>query len=159
MRTTLRVLFLVVFVWAGCPAAASQVVETTNGRLEFVGLEKWDIATIEQRLGYDSLENPSCNLRHDLTGKLGFADAHCASYAEEGRPYKVITVLEPESSGRIRYLPQPKKHLDTPPAGTELLKVVTEQEFLNTILDYGSTFEQAIRKETVVPAQDEKWFG
>src|SRR5207244_533004 len=41
---------------------------------------------------------------------------------------------------------------------TELLKVVTEQEFLNTILDYGSTFEQAIRKETLMPAEDEKWF-
>jgi hypothetical protein len=158
MRVTLRVLFLVVFVWAGCPAASSQVVETPNGRLEFVGLEKWDIATIEQRLGYDSLENLSCNFRHDLTGKLGFADAHCASYAEGGRPYKVITVLEPESSARIRYLPEPKKHLDIPQAWTELFKVVTEQEFLNTILDYGSTLENAITKETLMPAEDEKWF-
>ena len=158
MRVTLRVLFLVVFVWAGCPSAASQVVETPSGRLEFVGLEKWDIATIEQRLGYDSLENLSCNFRHDLTGKLGFADAHCASYTEEGRPYKVITVLEPESSARIRYLPEPKKHLDIPPAWTDLLKVVTEQEFLNTILDYGSTLEHARTKETLMPAEDEKWF-
>jgi len=103
MRVTLGVLFLVAFVWAACPATLSQVIETRNGRLEFVGLEKWDIATIEQRLGYDSLENLSSNFRQDLTGKLGFADAHCASYAEGGRPYKVITVLEPESSARIRY--------------------------------------------------------
>ncbi len=158
MRVTLRVLFLVGFVWAGCPAASSQVVETPNGRFEFVGLEKWDLATIEQRLGYDSLENLSCNFRHDLIGKLGFADAHCASYAEGGRPYKVITVLEPQSSARIRYLPEPKKHLDTPPAWTELLKVVTEQEFLNTTLDYGSTLEQAITRERLMPAEEEKWF-
>ncbi len=117
-----------------------------------------DIAAIEQRLGYDSLENLSCNFRHDLTSKLGFADAHCASYAEEGRPYKVITVLEPESSARIRYLPEPTKRLDIPQAWTKLLRVVTEQEFLNTIVDYGSTREQAITKETLMPAEDEKWF-
>ena len=159
MRVKLRVLVLVVFVWAGCPAASSQVVETPSGRLEFVGLEKWDIATIEQRLGYDSLEKLSCNCRYDLIGKLRFADVHCASYVEEGRPYKVITVLEPQSSARIRYLPEPKKHLDTPPAWTELLKVVTDQEFLNTILDYGSTFEQAITNETLMPAEDERWFA
>jgi hypothetical protein len=158
MRITLRVLILVVFVWACCPDAWPQVIETPNGRLEFVGLEKWDVAAIEQKLGYNALENPSCNFRHELTGKLGFADAHCASYAEEGRPYKVITVLEPESSARIKYLPEPMKRLDTPQAWTELLHVVTEQEFLNTILDYGSTFESAITKETLMPAEDEKWF-
>jgi hypothetical protein len=158
MGVTLRVLFLLVFVWACCPTASPQVVETPNGRLEFVGLEKWDVATIEQRLGYGALEKLSCNFRRDLTVKLGFADAHCASYAEDGRPYKVITVLEPESGARIRYSPEPTKHLGSPPAWTELLQVVAEQGFLNTILDYGSTFENAITKETLMPAEDEKWF-
>jgi hypothetical protein len=158
MRVTLRVLLLVLFVLACCPAASPQVVETPNGRLEFVGLKKWDIAAIEQRLGYDSLEKLSCNFRHDLTGKLGFADAHCASYAEEGRPYKVITVLEPEGAARISYLPEPTKHLGAPQAWAALLQVVAEQEFLNTIVDYGSTFEQAVTKETLMPAEDERWF-
>src|ERR1700682_5052028 len=99
MRVNLRLIFLILFVGASCHAPAlAQVVETPNGRLEFIGLERWDVAAIEQRLGYDSFAKLSCNITRDLIGKLGFADAHCSSYVEEGRPYKVITVIEPESA-------------------------------------------------------------
>src|SRR5882762_4368833 len=158
MRVKLQALLLALFVGACHSPALAQVVETSNGRLEFVGLERWDIASIEQRLGYDSFAKLSCNISRDLTGKLAFADAHCSSYVEYGRPYKVITVLEPESVARIRYLPERMERLTTPQTWTELLKVVEDQKFLNTLLDYGSTFENAITRETLMAEEDEKWF-
>jgi hypothetical protein len=158
-KIKLQALIPVLIIWfCSHSAASSQVVETPNGRLEFVGLERWDIATIAQRLGYDALEKTSCDVRHDLTGKLGFADAHCASYVENGRPYRVITVLEPEGAARIKYSLEPGQRLDLPPSWLELLKVVEDQKYLNTVLDYGSTLENAITRETLMPEEDRKWF-
>ena len=150
---------LLLVVGACCPVVSSQVVETPKGQLEFVGLERWDIATIAQRLGYEALEKSVCNVRRGLTGKLGFADAYCASYVENGRPYKVITVLEPQGIARIRYLLEPQRRLETPPAWLDLMRIVEAQTFLNTILDYGSTFHCGIAAETLMPAEDRAWFS
>lgn len=154
-----RALVLLLFLGASCAAAAAQVVETPKGQLEFVGLERWDIATIEQRLGYEAFEKSVCNVRHDLTGKLGFADAYCTSYVENGKSYRVITVLEPQGIARIRYVLEPQQRLETPPTWLAVRQVVEEQKFLNTILDYGSTFDHAITHDTLMPAEDKTWFG
>jgi len=158
-RGTLRTLLLVPFIWLCCQSTAlSQIVETPKGRLEFVGLRNWDVATIEQRLQYDSREKLFSNVLHDLTRKLGFACAHCAVYRQDGRPYKVITVLEPEEAERVRYFPEPVIQLTTPAAWSVLLKVAEERKFLNAMLDYGSTLTSAITKETLMSETDERWF-
>jgi hypothetical protein len=158
-RSTLRTLSLLPFIWLCCQSSAwPQIVDTPKGRVEFVGLRNWDIATIEQRLQYDSPEKLFSNVLHDLTKRLGFAGAHCAVYRQDGRPYKVITVLEPEDAMRVRYLPEPVRQLPTPAAWVELLKIVEERKFLNTMLDYGSTLKDAITTETLMSEADEQWF-
>src|ERR1700682_6492534 len=158
-RGTLRTLLLVPIICLGCQSTAlSQILETPKGRVEFVGLRNWDIATIEQRLQYASREKLFSNVLHDLTKRLGFAGAHCAVYRQDGRPYKVITVLEPEEATRVRYLTEPAIELPTPRAWKVLLKIVAERKFLNAMLDYGSTLKGAITKETLMSEGDEKWF-
>ena len=159
-KSTLRTLPLRPFIWMCCQSSAwPQIVETPKGRVEFIGLRNWDIATIEQRLQYDSREKLFSNVLHDLTKRLGFAGAHCAVYRQDGRPYKVITVLEPEDAMRVRYLPEPVRQLPTPAAWVELLKIVEERKFLNAMLDYGSTLKGAITTETLMSEADQKWFA
>ena len=80
------------------------------------------------------------------------------SYSECGRPSRVITLLEPNSAARIRYLMEPPERMATPHTWTDLLRVVEEQKFLNTILDYGSTLEKAVTKETLMSDEEEAWF-
>ena len=127
--------------------------------METVGLRNSDIATIEQRLHYESREQFYSHVLHDLTRKLGFAGAHCAVYRQDGRPYKVITVLEPEEMKRVRYLPEPELALPTPAEWSDLLPIVQRRKFLNAILDYGSTLQGALSRDTVMSDLDEKWFG
>ena len=55
-------------------AALAQVVETSNGKVEFIGLEKWTPATIQEKLGYASPDKfHFCAA--DLKERLKFADA------------------------------------------------------------------------------------
>jgi len=160
IRGRLGTSLLVLFFWACCQSTAlAQVVETPRGRMEFVGLRNWDVPAIEQRLQYDSRERLFSNVLHDLTRKLGFAGALCTVYRENGRPYKVITVLEPEEVSRVHYLPEPAVSLPTPVLWIDLLKVAQERKFLNAILDYGSTLKGAITGETLMSDVDKKWFA
>jgi len=156
----LGILATAALVLGGCQVTArSQIIETARGRVEFVGLRNWDVATIEQRLHYESREQFYSHVLHDLTRKLGFAGAHCAVYREDGRPYKVITVLEPEELKRVRYLPEPELSLPTPAAWSDLLPIVQRRKFLNAILDYGSTLPGALSRDTLMSDVDQKWFA
>ncbi len=149
---------IIILLLVCCGTVAAQVVQTPNGSLEFVGLERWDIATLEQRLGYDWFAKLSCNGRHDLTARLGFADAQCVSYVKDGRPYKVITVLEPQAVARVNYFLEPEASLPTPSTWSDIRRIVEEETFLNTIADYGSKLDGAVRRDTVMPEEDRVWF-
>jgi hypothetical protein len=59
----------------------------------------------------------------------------------------------------VRYLAEPSERRSTPPTWTDLVKVIEEQELLNTILDYGSTLKNAVTKDTLMPAEEETWFA
>lgn len=51
-------LILVILLWIfTCSQAAAHVVETSKGKVEFIGLEKWTAEMIQEKLGYKSVDN------------------------------------------------------------------------------------------------------
>ena len=82
-------------------AALAQVVETSNGKVEFIGLEKWTPATIQEKLGYASPDKfHFCAT--DLKERLKFADTSVTVDRENAKRYTIIAVVEPDHAQRIR---------------------------------------------------------
>jgi hypothetical protein len=135
------------FLFAGLaalliPPAWAQVIRTSVGSVEFLGLEKWTPGQIQQRLGYTSSDQ-----LHYCAGdlkKLGFPEVAVVGYSEHGHRNAVVTVVEPQRAAEVVYKPSPSQHLSLP-AELESLKKITKQPgFLEGgILDYGRTLPGA----------------
>jgi len=139
-------------------AALAQVVETSNGKVEFIGLEKWTPATIQEKLGYASPDKfHFCAA--DLKERLKFADASVTVDRENGKRYTIIAVVEPDHAQRIRYKPLPTGSIPVPDEWRGLIGFIQEGRVLNGLLDYGSTLTNAIRpKEPLMSGEDTTWW-
>jgi hypothetical protein len=119
-------------------AASAQVVRTSAGSVEFLGLEKWTPAEIQQRLGYaspDQLHYCAADLK-----KLGFPEVAVFGYAEHGHRNYVVTVVEPDRAADVVYKPQPSQHVSLSADWKNLKMLAKEPGFLQGgILDYGRT--------------------
>ena len=138
----------------------SQVIETPKGKIEFVGLENWNLAMIQEKLKYDSPDKIFF-AQHDLTDKLGFAGVSCVIYLEDGKPYKFLTVIEPEHAKQIQYLPAPAKSLPAPKQWSDLIRVVEEKKpgFTNALVDYGGTLPNVVTtQKPLLPDEEKTWF-
>lgn len=86
---------------------SGQVIETEQGRVEFLGLERWTVDALMDSMHHYS---PSTSLHACaavLKQKLGFAEAAVMHYhTTEGR-YTVITVVESHRHEGVQYLEQP----------------------------------------------------
>lgn len=116
--------------------AGAQVVQTSSGSVEFLGLEKWTPAEIQQRLGYmssDKLHYCAVDLK-----KLGFPEVSVFGYSDQGRRNTVVTVVEPERAADVVFKPRPSGQISLPSDWDDLTKVARQQGFLDGgILDYG----------------------
>lgn len=123
--------------------ANAQVVPTSAGSVEFLGLEKWTPQEIERRLGYkssDQLHYCAIDLK-----RLGFPEAAVIGYHENGRRVTIITVIEPQRAGEIVYKPSPAQHISLPKQWTNLYRAAGEPHFLEGgILDYGRILPNAL---------------
>ena len=141
-----HLILVLLFLVITCSQAVAQIVETSKGKVEFIGLEKWTMSMIREKLGYQSTDNfHFCAA--DLKSKLGFADASVTLDSENGKMYTIITVVEPERAAQINYKPKPTGSVATPDSWSSLTKLVEERGVLNEILDYGSTFKNSIKTE------------
>ena len=85
-----------------CTTAQAQVVDTSKGPIEFVGLEQGSLERIQKELGYktpDSLHYCASELKK----RLGFPDASAFTFIAESGQYKVITVVEPRLARSRRH--------------------------------------------------------
>jgi len=132
--------FVAIAIAAASVGAAAQVVETSKGSIEFLGLERWTPQMIQERLGYsspDQLHYCAADLK-----KIGFPDA--VVFAEPG--FKTIVVIEPQRAGDIALRPKPAGQVVIPTAWLALRSVVTEQPpaFLSgPVLGYASLLSGA----------------
>jgi hypothetical protein len=125
------------------PALLAQVVRTSAGSVEFLGLEKWTPAQIQQRLGYtsaDQLHYCAADLK-----KLGFPEVAVVGYAEHGHRNAVVTVVEPQHAAEVVYKSRPSQHLSLPAEWGDIKAIPKEPGFLEGgILDYGRTLPGAL---------------
>jgi hypothetical protein len=138
----IRFLFLTVVIGLTAPnSPGQQVIETSTGKVEFIGLEKWTPKIIQEKLGYsspDQLHYCVVELK-----KIGFPESSVVVYRQQdGKKYTVITVVEPESAGQVRYRLKPSGSLSIPDEWKELVQLVEEKKHINGLLDYGSTLGQ-----------------
>src|SRR5437879_11392896 len=134
LRTIFSVLFTALAGLVSSTACA-QVVRTSTGSVEFLGLEKWTPVEIQERLGYassDQLHYCSADLK-----KLGFPEVAVVGYSEHGHRNAVVTVVEPDRAAEVVYKSQPLQHVSLPADWENLKKFVKEPGFLQGgILDY-----------------------
>jgi hypothetical protein len=124
-------------------AAHAQVVPTSKGSVEFLGLEKWTPAEIQKRLGYtspDQLHYCAADLK-----KLGFPEASVFGYSEQGRRFTVVTVVEPQRADEVIYKTRPSAHISLSPQWQKLASITKDSAFLEGgILDYSRNLAGAL---------------
>ncbi|HYP01339.1 MAG TPA: hypothetical protein VER76_14205 [Pyrinomonadaceae bacterium] len=141
-----RLLLLLLVTIGFSSAAQSQVIETSRGKVEFIGLEQWTPGMIQTKLGHSS--NDALHFcAADLRKKLGFADSVVDVSLEDGKLYTIIAVVEPQYADHVRYRPEPSSSSPAPLEWRDLLPVVEQNRALNNLLDYGQTLKGAIKVE------------
>lgn len=156
----IRLLLLLLITMGLSPVGQSQVIETSKGKVEFIGLEQWTPQMIQARLGHNSTDALHF-CAADLRKKLGFPDSVVDVSREADKLYTVIAVVEPQYSNHVQYRPEPLMSMPTPDEWRDLLPVVEEKTVLNNLLDYGQSIKGAIKVEKpYLPASylDKTWW-
>ena len=140
-------------------AIYAQVIETSQGKVEFIGLEEWTLEKLQEKLGYDSPDNfHFCAA--DLKVKLGFAETSVITGRENDKKYTVISVIEPKQADVINYRPIPTTSVPIPEGWGILVQLVEQKKVLNGFLDYGSALKDAIKlDETIISDEDTSWWA
>lgn len=121
----------------------AQVIETKAGSMEFLGLKRWTA----QRL-LDSIEAHTPGAEENgphacgavLTGEMGFPDASVLGIPDSaGNMYWLVTVIEPEDSARVQYLPRPKRSDPSPDGWRQFAMLLDRSAMLDqsAIASYG----------------------
>ena len=85
--------------------AAQAVLRVGGLSVEVVGLRRWTVEMIQDSLARysprDSLQSHACAAA--LRYRLGFADAASTRFLDGSSAYVVVSVVEPQDSGRVRH--------------------------------------------------------
>ncbi|MCX6120974.1 MAG: hypothetical protein NTX44_05100 [Ignavibacteriales bacterium] len=81
----------------------SQVLQTSKGQVEFIGLSSWSPQKLLDTLSALEPDKPFGACAADLRFKLGFPDASVCVFFDGGKPYTIITVVEPSYSSLVKY--------------------------------------------------------
>ncbi len=144
-------LCLLVFL-LGVPliATPSDIVATSKGTVEFIGLEKWTPEMIEEKLGYnspDQLHYCAADLK-----RIGFPEAAVMVYMNHGKRYTIVTVIEPEYAHDVAYLPAPHQQISFPALWHPVLSAAQQPSFLEGgVLDYARTLSGARSDQPPLP--------
>lgn len=90
-------------------ASSQQVLVLPDRTVEFIGLQNWTMAMVQDSLAVhspaDSIHKHTCAAA--LRYRLGFAEAASVAYLDGGTLYVIVSVVEPQDSVRVRhrYLP------------------------------------------------------
>jgi xanthine/CO dehydrogenase XdhC/CoxF family maturation factor len=91
-------------------AASQQVLALPDRTVEFIGLRSWTMAMVQDSLAVyapgDSIHTHTCAAA--LRYRLGFAEAASVVYLDGGRPYVLVSVVEPQDSARVRHRDLPR---------------------------------------------------
>jgi len=79
----------------------AQVVQTPEGPVEFIGLERWSIPMIRDSMAVHAPGEPLGQCAAVLR-QLGFVSAAALSQGPDGQRRTIVTVVEPQRADRIR---------------------------------------------------------
>jgi hypothetical protein len=105
----LLVLYVTFFLPIVVGVVSGQVVKTPNADIEFIGLEKWTAQDLYNNIVAANPGKPFHACAVYLMDTLKFADASVIMDLSQGRPYMIVTVVEPRYASRIRYRESPKE--------------------------------------------------
>ena len=141
-KSVRSVCLLLLLLGVPLTAEPSEVVRTSKGTVEFIGLEKWTPKMIEEKLGYksaDQLHYCAADLK-----KIGFPEAAVIGYMDHGKRYSIVTVIEPEYARDVVFLPAPHQRIGLPPSWHRVLSATQQPDFLEGgVLDYARTLPGA----------------
>lgn len=100
------VIFLsAIFLFSFAFQISAQVVETKEGTVEFIGLEKWTIKEIENLMKEKAPGKPLGQCAAVLS-EIGFPSASVYKVGViDGKDYNVVTVVEPQRADLVREKP------------------------------------------------------
>lgn len=102
--------------------ASGQVLETPKGQVEFIGLKLWNAKYLYEKLAEIDPHNPLCMVGLE---KLGFAAFSVKKELQGDRMFTLVTVVEPQFSGRIKRRPAPPDELPEVERWSDLLESIT----------------------------------
>lgn len=108
MRKAYIALFLIFSIMS---IVSAQVFETERGKIEFLGLKKWDAQTLLDSMKYLSPNKPIHACAGQMKSDFGFTDVcsyfHIKDYNDLSTLYSVVTIIEDNIDGKIIYLKRP----------------------------------------------------
>lgn len=122
-----------------------QVVDTKRGKVEFIGLEQWNVNELVDTLRAISPNKTLHACAADLRRKLGFPDASAIGYYDKNKNiYTVITVIEDQYRDQIEYLNVPSDTLQPVKEWEKTLNVFQKdpQSFNWAIQFYGNVLQK-----------------
>lgn len=111
LRTCLKSLVLLLLFMGG---ASAQAVQTPEGTVEFVGLERWTVQMIQDSMAVHAPGEPLGQCAAVLQ-RLGFPGVSSSHHTVAGSPFVLVTVIEPHltwRTGRVEYFAE--SHPDRP---------------------------------------------
>lgn len=132
MRSSLFALAAIASAATASPGWSQAVVDTPEGRVEFIGLKKWTVQMVQDSFALHapgvSLASYACAAA--LRSDLRFADAsvqvYPAGFGDRDGRYVVITVVEPSDSARVRYRDVPPDTMPLRPEWEEAAGIFTD---------------------------------
>jgi hypothetical protein len=110
-----KILF-VFSIFVLCSSTFSQVFETGIGKVEIIGLKKWQAKTLLDSVHSLYPNTPLHGCVAELKKDFGFVEVSSIAYPMGNRKfYNVVTIVEDNSQGKIQYLPKQNDSLDILP--------------------------------------------
>lgn len=141
-RFILTVVGVILITPATLPA---QVVETTEGAVEFIGLQHWTIPMIQDSMVVHAPAKPLGQCASVLK-QLGFVSASALLRQElDGRQRTIVTVVEPDRADRVRL---------RIPEGDSLPNAPEWQQGIKIFSEHNRAFQTAIQWRGLLLQQD-----
>jgi len=91
----------------------ADIYEVEDGKFEFIGLDTWSPEELIDSIKAYSPPGKFHPCAAILINKMGFSDAACHSYLNEGQKYTIIKVIEKQHANNVQYLTENKDLMET----------------------------------------------
>jgi hypothetical protein len=102
---------------------------TDQGKLEILGLKKWNAQTLVDSMKTLAGAKPLHACASQMEYDFGFAEVSVTTYIDDiygTLPYTVVCIIEDNSDGKIKYLCKPEESFNTLQAYSEIVQIIKD---------------------------------